>query len=282
MTAVTDAPLYRPPVQVHRVFSVSAADAYGRCPRAYAERNARDGDSRHDPITDTPRRRGMVLHDAMQVALHCAQAELATRGAIGGRMSRYWGPARGELGAAWDRHKMPSVSAEAVLVEEMLRTTLDALPVPAPGALHSIETERIHTIPAALGDPAQGEISIKYKPDWTMWVGRRTLRVTDWKSGAIAPEDVRRHEQLHAYAAWLLADLGSAVRDIEIELYSLRRGEGFIHPVNPARAARAAARIETAARTAFADVEFAPKPGPQCGACYFRAVCPAVGKVPTP
>jgi PD-(D/E)XK nuclease superfamily len=263
-------------------FSVSAADAYLRCPRQHrlrrehedARRAAREA-GLPDPgadelVLDVARRRGRVLHAAIAAALTAARIETDNRGMrLGGaRLDRYWAPARRALGVAWEAERMPSDHGEADLCLSMLRATLAAVEAPAAGVTHSIEQPRTHCT-------ASG-VQIRYVPDWVRWTGRRRLCVTDWKTGRIETDDVNRHQQLHAYAAWLAAELGQAVTSMEIELFAMRDGRAYRIAVDPARAARAADRVERVALRALADTEFAPAPGPHCGACWFRLGCPAV------
>lgn len=256
-----------------RTWSPSQADTAERCMLQWSMRYGPlrpDGPRVQSPGDDVARRRGKVLHTALQAALQAATDELATRWSplTGAHLDRYWRPARVALGQAWLDEQMPSDSGEGQMTTELLRTTLAAVPVPRPGAMHSIEQERTFTLPSG--------IVVHYVADWTWWEGPGALVVVDWKSGRVEPDEITRHRQLHAYAAWLRrAD--PTITSVRIELFSMRKGEGYSLVVDPDRAERIAGRIERLAVAAHEAREHAPTTGPHCVGCFARPRCPAVG-----
>ncbi|MHB1975288.1 MAG: PD-(D/E)XK nuclease family protein, partial [Acidimicrobiales bacterium] len=83
--------------------------------------------------------------------------------------------------------------------------------------------------------------------------------------------------QLELYAA-ALAALGRPVR--RVRLLYVSHGETVEADVGPAEVERAVVRVvrvDASIRADFAASSFSPRPGPLCGWCPYRAICPAVG-----
>lgn len=253
--------------------SSSAVDSYDLCPLQWGvrygpQRELRRGHGQPTDSLDVSRRRGRVVHEGVCTALRCAERELAELGTpIPGTLRRYYKPARVALGQAWLAEKMPSDPAEGQLVTDLFERTLDAVTIPRPGSIYGIEARYEHTTPSG--------VKIVFGPDFSYWVRPGVLRIVDWKSGKIDPADVPRHPQLLRYAVWM-AQRDPSIRDIEIELFAMRDGVGHVAPVDPARAAKAAARFDRIAWQAATDPEPQANVGPHCNGCRFRLVCPAL------
>lgn len=254
--------------------SSSSVDSYERCPRQWSyrygpHREIAQRPGRSDTLHGLARRRGRILHESICTALRAAERELAGRTTplAGWHLDRYWATARRTLGEAWEVEQMPSDPAEAVRCVELLRTTLAAVEVPAPGTIHGIERRYEHVTP--------GGVAVVFIPDYTRWVRPGVLRVTDWKSRA-EPVEVGRHQQLLRYAGWL-AQIEPDLLDVEIELFSMRDARGHVESADPVMVGRALERFDAIVRRATADPDPQPKTGPQCSGCAFKSICPAVG-----
>jgi len=254
-----------------RAWSVSAAHTYRTCPLQWSYRY---GPHKQPPTLEAPsvhRLRGRVLHEALAAAYRAAVTELADTpgGLLPGTMTRYRRVARAALGVAWETHRMPSDSTEALECLQLLDSVLGALPVPARGAVYAIE-HRIRTRTA-------GGLLVVLVPDLVLWTGRGTVRVRDYKTGRVDPAAVAGSQQLLIYAG-LLAERDPTITGVEIELYSLRGAAGHAEPADPRQVADAIDRLERTAATAAADTEHAPRPGPHCASCPFQQVCPAMSR----
>jgi hypothetical protein len=255
--------------------SSSAADRYAMCPLNWSLRygpgrhGADREDATADAVGDLNRRRGNVLHAGMQAACERARAELDALGTPlpGATLYRYWPAARRALGRAWDRERMPSDPSEADYTTDLLVRTLEAVPVPPPGTIDSIERERHLTTP--------GGVSVVFKIDYAWRPRPGALRIVDWKSGRVTPRDVRRNQQLLRYAGWSML-LDPTITAVEIELFSMRAGRGHVEPADPQRIAKALALFDRLARAAAADPDPQPTPGRHCVTCSHRRACPAV------
>lgn len=261
-TAEPDAP-------PERVWSISAAHLYRQCPRRWSYRYG----PHRVPARDTAgvplhKAQGIVLHGALAAAYRAADAELSDTpgGLAGARMDRYWAPARAELGRTWTASGMPSDPNVARETVALLRGALAALAVPARGALYAIERKITRRTP--------GGVPVVAYPDLAMWVRRGVLRIRDWKTGAVTMADVLASQQLPVYG-FLLADADPAVRDVEIELHSIRHGTSQVHALTEAEAVEAVTRLEVTAERADADDQCEPDPGPACVDCPFIRICPA-------
>lgn len=254
-----------------RPWSSSAADLFERCPLAFHLRYGTPGGGvRAGERDSVARRRGRVLHEGLCAALRHAEIELnRLRAPIPGTLRRYYTPARRALGQAWVEHEMPSDSAVAAQVMDMFERALDAVPIPLPGALHGIERRYEHI--------TRGGIPVVFIPDVSWWTdrGRGVLRVRDWKSGKIDEADVPRHQQLLRYAGWL-TEMDPAIRSVEIELYSLRAGRGYVAPADPTMIGRAVRRFDRIVAQAMATPNPQGRVGAHCESCRSAPACPAL------
>ncbi len=252
-----------------RVWSISAADLYRRCPQWWSYRyGPHRVPARGGAGVPLHKAQGIVLHGALAAAYRAADAELeATPGGLAGaRMDRYWAAARAELGRTWTASGMPGDPNVARETVALLRGALAGLDVPARGALYAIERKITHRTPAG--------VPVVAYPDLTMWARPGVLRIRDWKTGAVTMADVLASQQLPVYA-FLLADADPEVVDVEIELYSIRHGVSHVHPPTEAEVAEAVVRLEDTALKANADDQCEPDPGPACVGCPFIRICPA-------
>lgn len=258
-----------------REWSVSAAALYRDvCPRQWSYRH---GPHKLPPAprssSPTPIHlaRGKILHAGIAAAYTEAARELATTpgGLAGARMSRYATAARRAIGQAWEAEGQPGDSDDVLEILALMRDLLISRPVPARHGIYAVERR----IRARL-DSGRAVVAI---PDLVLRTGKGTVRVVDWKTGAIdGPAETLRSQQLLVYA-WLIAAADHSVTAVEIELHSIRRAIG--HPVTPtpAQVADAVNRLDRTAARAEADTECAPRVGPHCTGCPFRQVCPAFG-----
>lgn len=258
-----------PDAPPERAWSISAADLYRRCPRRWSYRyGPHRVPARTGAGVPLHKAQGIVLHGALAAAYRAADAELSDTpgGLAGARMDRYWAAARAELGRTWTTSGMPDDPNVARETVALLRGALAGLEVPARGALYAIERRVTHRTPG-------GVLVVAY-PDLAMWVRPGVLRVRDWKTGAVTMLDVLTSQQLPVYA-FLLADADPTVRDVEIELHSIRHGVAHTHRPTEAEVVEAVTRLETTAGQADADDQCEPRPGPACVDCPFLRICPA-------
>lgn len=250
-------------------WSVSAAHTYQTCPLQWSYRYGPHKQPHTPEAPSVHRLRGRVLHEALAAAYQAADTELADTpgGLLPGTMTRYHRAARAALGVAWETHRMPSDSAEALECLQLLADVLDALPIPARGAIYAVE-HRIRTRTA-------GGLLVVLVPDLVLRTGDGMIKVRDYKTGRVDPTAVALSQQLLIYAG-LLAELDPTITGVEIELYSLRSATGHVVPADPRQVADAIDRLERTAATATADTDPAPRPGGHCASCPFQQVCPAM------
>lgn len=257
--------------------SSSAIDSWARCqlqwslahgPHRQQRRDAEQHTKRPADHMQVSRGRGRVVHEGIAAALRCAKAELDRTGApIPGTLRRYWKPARLALGQAWDAEQMPSDPEVGQQVTDFFERALDAIEIPPPRSIYSIEARYEHVTP--------GGVAVTFGPDYMRWVRPGVLRIVDWKSSKVDPADVPRHPQLLRYAGWMAAR-DSRIRGIEIALFALREGVEHVVQADPARVARAVERFDRLAWAAATTDDPEAKIGPQCGGCHFRNICPAL------
>jgi hypothetical protein len=255
-----------------RVWSFSAAETYGRCPKAWDFQYGSGAVRMTDTVTPSSRKVGRVLHYAVGAAYQAAAAE--THNYSDQSMLRYREVAERAFASAWTNHGMPDGGQGAELAHRLTGVLLGLLRsqrVPPPFSIAEAETR--HIVTTSTGLP------YVFIPDVVFRVANQGLLVRDWKYGRVDQRTPAESYQAGLYVAGLAAAYpGTQV--FTAEFYSMSRLEVVSGRVTADRAARALDWLERTAAAAEADTAPAPRPTERCDACPFKPVCPAyVGRV---